>query len=69
MNIRIGLSLALCSGAVLLASASLHAEAVTRDVSTAAELVAALEELNAKDAGNVIRLAPGGYDVSPLSMR
>ena len=69
MNIRIGLSLALCSGAVLLASASLHAEAVTRDVSTAAELVAALEELNAKDAGNVIRLAPGGYDVSPYAMR
>ena len=55
--------------ASLLASASLHAAAETRDVSTASELVAALEDLNAKDAGNVIRLAPGGYDVSAFAMR
>ena len=57
--------------AVLTALCVCGAWAEERTVSTAADLVAALEALNAASAPavpNVIYLEPGGYDVSPYSM-
>ena len=57
--------------AVLVALCVCGAWAEERTVSTAADLVAALEALNAASAPaepNVIYLEPGGYDVSAYSM-
>ena len=57
--------------AVIAVACALGAHAEERTVSTAADLVAALEALNSKTAPaepNVIYLEPGGYDVSPYAM-
>ena len=57
--------------AVIAVACALGAHAEERTVSTAADLVAALEALNSKTAPaepNVIYLEPGSYDVSAYSM-
>ena len=57
--------------AVIAVASALGAYAEERTVSTAADLVAALEALNAASAPaepNVIYLEPGSYDVSAYSM-
>ena len=62
-------TVAVCIGAILLSGmffGSAYA-AETRDVSSVAELVKALDELK-DDAENTIVLAPGAYDVSGCSM-
>ena len=57
--------------AVIAVACALGAHAEERTVSTAADLVAALEALNSKTAPaepNVIYLEPGSYDVSAYNM-